>query len=272
MADEGVDNQASSEGGLNQPPEETTMLDDIMNDVGNLPSSDLNPEMQEEVQQIIVTAVDDKVEENTQKNENKPEIKAFTFRQKKVELFQGDIEELEIKSFVLPKHISSQLGIEPDPSYLEQPSKKKKPNDENQMDESPTLQESSEEDIRDTISFKKNVKFRFVQRELKLKKGRFSKLSIRRAIRIQKSKKLTIFKESFLKKNQSQLKSFISRDFKGNMIGEDKFVEERIKFLNTVDSLEGPNSIPPRSTPTICQEHSRGNLSRIKNMRVDGDL
>ena len=62
--------------------------------------------MQEEVQQIIVTAVDDKVDENTQKNENKPEIKAFTFRQKKVELFEGDIEELEIKSFVLFTYLS----------------------------------------------------------------------------------------------------------------------------------------------------------------------
>lgn len=272
MADEGVDNQASSEGGLNQPPEEVAMLDKVMNDVGNLPSSDLNPKIQEELQPIIVTAEDDNVDDNTEKNEKKPKIKAFTFRQKKVDLFEGDIEELEIKSFVLPMHISLQLGIEPDPSHLEQPSKRKKPNADPQVDESPTSLEITKEDKSDTISFQKDVKFRFVQRKLKLKKGRFSKLFTRRTIQIQKSKKLTIFKESFLKKNQSQIKSFNSRDFKGNMISEDKFVEERIKFLNTVNSLDGPNSIPPRSTPTICQEHSRGNLSRIKNMRVDGDL
>ena len=271
MAGEGIDNRAPSDGGLNQPPMEATMLDDIMNDVGNLPSLDLDPKIQEEVQPIIDTAEDDTIADNTEENENKPEIKAFTFRQKKVELFEGDIEELEIKSFVLPKHISSQLGIEPDPSYLEQPSKKNRSND-TQVDEPPTSMEITEEDKSDTISFQKNVKFRFLQRKLKFNKGRFSKLFTTRAIQTQKSKKLTIFKESFLKKNQSQLKSFFPKDFKGKMIGEDKFVEERIKFLNTVHSLDGPNSIPPRSTPTVCQEHSRGNLSRIKNMRVDGDL
>jgi hypothetical protein len=214
---------------------------------------------------------DETADQISKGDSDKSQAKGFTLRQIKLQLFEEDIENLELQSFVLPRNISSQLGIEPDPSYLISPSKRKS-NPVAQQDERLNSSQDSNEDLVDLMSFQKMARFFKFQKKIKLTSGYTSKLGILRNVRTQKSKKLRTFQESFLKKNQSHLQSFKSRDFTGDTIGTKKFVAQRIKFLNTTKPLEGPNSIPPRSTPTICQEHSKVNFARIKNLRVDGDL
>jgi hypothetical protein len=202
----------------------------------------------------------------------KKTTKGFIFKQRKLELLSGNIEDLRIKSFVLPRYISSQLGLEADPSILVSHPMKKSNHGDGPEESIHDDDFNQEEEEKNSISFTKKVNFLRIQTKFNLSTDWVAKVKLKRSIFRQKSSKLTIIKRSLSVKHKTRLRPFESKHFVGKKIGEDKFIQQRIQFLNTVQPLVGSNSIPPQSTPTICKEHSKMNLSRIKNLRVDGDL
>ena len=214
---------------------------------------------------VVVPSMIDLVKHN-EGSETKT-IKGFSINQKKIKLFEGDIEQLKIKSFVLPRYISSQLDIEADLSALVSPSMVTSTRSEESKNLTPDSKFEHGKDDEDSITFKKDVNFLRVQKKFKLASRWVVKSRLKRRVGKQKSRKLTIFKGSLSAKRKTRLKPFESKHFVCERIIEDKFIQQRIKFLNTVQPLVGPNSIPPNSTPTICQEHSKVNLSRTQKFK-----
>ena len=198
--------------------------------------------------------------------------KRFNVGIAKLPVHKMNIEDLNIKTLILPEYIGQDLGFKPIRTSNNNTKKIDMANKISPIREAEPELDTGEPNANSTLNFRKTYILGVFHRKARLT-GRSFNLTRRlftRNIKFSGRKHLSLYKSSPSNFNQEigdkwKLKRFHLKHNIGKPWKKKKF-----SFINSSQQIS--SAVPNQSSPTIICEHSKSNLNRIKNIRVDGKL
>ena len=198
--------------------------------------------------------------------------KGFNVGIAKLPVHKMNIEDLNIKTLILPEYIGQDLGFKPIRTSSNSTKKIDMANNIIPIREAETESDTGESNPNSTLNFRKRYVLGVFHRKVRLTVRSFNLVSrlFTRNIKSSGRKPLSLYRSSPGNFNQEigdkwKLKKF---HLKHN-IGK-PWKKKNFRFINSSQQIS--SAVPIQSAPTIICEHSKSNLDRIKDLRVDGKL